>query len=129
MTYSFDHSKPIYEQIMEQFLQQMCSGVLKPGEKLPSVRETAVQLGVNPNTVQRTYMELERRGIVQKTRGQGTFVSEDPKVIGQLRLEMAEQQVQLFISSMEKIGFSSENILEIVSLNLEVVQEKEEKND
>ncbi|MCY8268869.1 GntR family transcriptional regulator, partial [Bacillus haynesii] len=65
MEKEFSASKPIYRQIAEQLFKKMIRGEIKPGEKLPSVRELAVQTQVNPNTIQRTYNEMERMGVVE----------------------------------------------------------------
>ena len=81
MANEFSASKPIYRQIAEQLFKKMIRGEIKPGEKLPSVRELAVQTQVNPNTIQRTYNEMERMGVVETRRGQGTFVVEHTEVI------------------------------------------------
>ena len=67
-------AKPIYTQIVENFRTQIASGVLRPGEKLPSVRELAQQMSINPNTIQRAYRELEVRGVIQTVPGKGCFV-------------------------------------------------------
>lgn len=114
MNLSFDNSKPIYLQLMDYFFQQICNGSIKPGHKLPSVRETAALAGVNPNTVQRTYAEMERRGIVEARRGQGSFVTEDERLIKELRSEVSEQYVTTFIAYMQNNGFTEEEILEQV---------------
>lgn len=68
-------STPIYQQIIDQFHRAIVSDLLKHDEKLPSVRDVAQRLRVNPNTVARAYYEMERDGIVYTRRGQGTFVS------------------------------------------------------
>ena len=69
-------ARPIYCQIMDGLRQQIRSGILSPGEKLPSVRELAAQLSINPNTIQRSYRELERDGWIISILGKGTFVCE-----------------------------------------------------
>ena len=71
-----DHrdSRPIYEQIADNFRRQIQSGILRPGDKLPSVRELSAQLTINPNTIQRSYRELEKDGWVQSEPGKGSFV-------------------------------------------------------
>ena len=68
---------PVYEQIMSQVKYAIATGVQRPGEALPSVRQLAVDILVNPNTVARSYRELEREGIVERRRGIGLFVTED----------------------------------------------------
>ena len=67
---------PIYVQLKEQVKKAVASGLLEPGEQLPSVRELAMKLTVNPNTVAKVYQELEREGIIRVARGLGTFVAE-----------------------------------------------------
>ncbi|OIJ12776.1 GntR family transcriptional regulator [Anaerobacillus arseniciselenatis] len=119
MSVTFDNSKPIYLQLMDHFFQQICSGSLKLGEKLPSVRETAVSVGVNPNTVQRTYQEMERKGVVVAKRGQGSFVTEDESMIKQLRSEISEEYVNKFVVYMQNNGFSEAEILERVKIALQ----------
>lgn len=108
MKFSNDH--PIYLQIKNDFYQRICNGNLRPGDKLPSVRDTAIEVGVNPNTIQRTYTDMERDGIIEKRRGQGSFVTEDKELIKQLRSQMSEVQVVAFYNSMKQMGFTNEEI-------------------
>ncbi len=74
--------RPIYEQIMESLRQQIRAGVLLPGEQLPSVRELSAALSINPNTIQRSYRELERTGWTVSQLGKGSFVAPHPPVDG-----------------------------------------------
>ncbi len=76
-----DHrdGRPIYQQILEGFRSQIRSGVLLEGDKMPSVRELAVQLSINPNTIQRAYRELEAQGWIVSVGGKGSFVSSIPR--------------------------------------------------
>ncbi|MGE8206131.1 GntR family transcriptional regulator [Heyndrickxia sp. NPDC080065] len=111
MTEEFLASKPIYMQIAERVYQQIVRGELKAGDKLPSVREMAIQSGVNPNTIQRTYGEMERVGIVETKRGQGTFVTENQEILTQLKVRMQIEIIQLFVKSMKDLGFSNTEIL------------------
>ena len=67
-------ARPIYTQIVENFRSQIAAGILQPGDKLPSVRELAAQLTINPNTIQRAYRELELQGVIQTLPGKGCFV-------------------------------------------------------
>ena len=67
-------ARPIYTQIVENFRMQIASGILQPGDKLPSVRELAGMLSINPNTIQRAYREMEAMGLVQTIPGKGCFV-------------------------------------------------------
>jgi GntR family transcriptional regulator len=67
-------ARPIYTQILENFRSQIAAGILQPGDKLPSVRELAAQLTINPNTIQRAYREMEQQGMIQTLPGKGCFV-------------------------------------------------------
>lgn len=102
----FQASNPIYLQIVERICYQIVRKELRPGDKLLSVREMAVQSGVNPNTIQRTYGELERMGIVETRRGQGTFVREDEERILELKQSLQTKVIEAFISNMKELGIS-----------------------
>ncbi len=82
---------PIYEQIVEHIRGSVAAGVHRPGEALPSIRALAVELLVNPNTVQRAYQELERQGLVKTRKGRGVFVTEDGDASAQSRSAAAVQ--------------------------------------
>lgn len=77
----FDNNLPIYMQIMSYLKKQIIVGKLKPSDKIPSVRELASELQINPNTVQRTFSELEREGIVETRRGLGRYVTSEESII------------------------------------------------
>ena len=73
-------SRPIYAQIVDGFREQITGGVLRPGEKLPSVRDLAAQLAINPNTIQRAYRRLEAEGWIATVPGKGCFVCGDGEI-------------------------------------------------
>jgi len=75
-------STPIYQQVVEQIKTAILRGTLDPGDRLPSVREMATTLTINPNTIQKAYQELERQGIIETVRGRGTFVAEEYRASG-----------------------------------------------
>ena len=81
-------TRPIYAQIVDGFRQQITAGVLMAGEKLPSVRELAVQLSINPNTIQRSYRQLEAEGWIATVPGKGCFVSGLPEHSAEERQEL-----------------------------------------
>lgn len=110
MTELFHSSKPIYEQIAELIKKRIIRGELAAGDKLPSVREMALEVNVNPNTVQRTYRELEMMKIVETKRGQGTFVSKDEKTLATIRDEMKKEIFENFIKQMLEMGYEKEDI-------------------
>lgn len=72
---------PIYEQIVNQLEYFVLNGILKEGEQIPSVRNLSVDLSINPNTIQKAYFELDKRGIIQSVPGRGCFVTESAKNI------------------------------------------------
>ncbi|GMG96700.1 GntR family transcriptional regulator [Tepidimicrobium xylanilyticum] len=111
----FNENLPIYIQIMNLIKSRMVSGELSGGDKLPSVREFSKELRVNPNTIQRAYQELEREELVFTQRGMGTFVTEDIQTINKLKRDMATNIVQDFLITMKELGFSTNEIIEIVS--------------
>ena len=69
-------NRPIYEQVRDGLRKLMVTGMLRPGDKLPSVRALAVELAINPNTIQRAYAQLETEGYILSVSGKGTFVAE-----------------------------------------------------
>lgn len=118
----FDDNIPIYLQIIDLIKKDIVVGKLKGGDKLPSVREMAASLKVNPNTLQRAYQELERLGIVYTQRGMGTFVEEDINMVNKLKKEMAEEVIQSFMIKMRSLGFSDNEIVD-------VIEQKTKKDD
>lgn len=120
----FDDKLPIYIQIMNYLKKRIVAGEIKGADKLPSVRDLSSKLKVNPNTVQRSYQELEREGLVFTQRGMGTFVIDDESIIEDLRKDMAEEIVEKFLANMRELGFDRKEIVEVV-LN-EVEKEEDE---
>ncbi|MDW0116636.1 GntR family transcriptional regulator [Sporosarcina thermotolerans] len=111
MSIDFLPDKPIYQQLIDRILGDIMRGTLATGEKLPSVREYAVEVGVNANTMQRVYKELEQMEITETRRGQGSFVTENQEKITALRNEMKEQLVTAFLQSVAAFGFTTEEIV------------------
>lgn len=111
----FDSAQPIYAQIIEGIKKAVARGSLHPGDKLPSQRDLAVSLGVNPNTVQRAYRELEQIGLTETLRGQGTFLKQDHDMMGQIRSEMINATVEIFIAEMKSLGCHRDDIISMVN--------------
>ena len=100
---------PFYEQIIERFQDLMYQEVLKENEKLPSVRSLAMELSINPNTIQRAYTELERQGFIYSVKGKGSFVADS----GRLRRERLREWEREFDRLAEEgfqIGLSAEDL-------------------
>lgn len=111
----FNDNLPIYIQIMNYIKKRIVSGDISGGDKLPSVRDLSSEMKVNPNTVQRSYQELEREGLVYTQRGMGTFAIEDNQIILQLKKLMAVEVVDNFIKEMKGFGFNYDEIIEFIS--------------
>lgn len=88
---NYGHSKPIYEQVKDGLRQLMLSGVLTENAKLPSVRELAVKLTINPNTIQRAYRELESEGYIVSIPGKGSFVASGDSALDARKAELREK--------------------------------------
>lgn len=111
MSWKFDEKSPIYVQIAQHIKMQIISQEIKSGDQLPTVRELAEEAGVNPNTMQRAFSELEREGMVYSQRTSGRFVTDDTDLIMQKRREVAEAELQSFVNNMQKIGFEIDDIV------------------
>lgn len=118
MTIEFDNNLPIYIQIMNYIKGEIVTGKLKPGDKIPSVRELASELQINPNTVQRTFQELEREEIVETRRGMGRYVTSNENSILTIKKDMAKDVLDRFIRGMQELGFQGEDILTAVAENI-----------
>ncbi len=114
MAWSLDADRPIYTQIVERIEMQIVSGSYKPGDKVPSVRDLAADAGVNPNTMQRALAELERKGLVTTQRTSGRVVTEDMKMIKEVRNTLAKEQIQDFMLKMKELGFEREEIVALL---------------
>ncbi len=110
----FNASQPIYKQIIDDFKKKLIRGELKEGDKIPSQREYAEEVRVNPNTVQRAYREMESMNMVETLRGQGTFISISADRLEEIKMEMAVNLVDYFISEMESLGYSQKDMLRIL---------------
>ena len=115
---------PIYAQLIFQIKLAIVSGEYLPGERLASVRELAMDAGVNPNTMQRALQELEREGMVYTQRTSGRFVTEDTKVIESAKKLLAEREIRSFLEQMTRLGYPKEEIVSLLKASIE-----EEKNN
>ena len=114
MAWNLNSDRPIFIQIVERIEMDIISGKYKPGDKLPSVRDLAAEAAVNPNTMQKAFTELERTGLVFSQRTTGRFITEDETMIKQLKTETATEHIREFLKSMEHLGFTRPEILELV---------------
>lgn len=111
---NFDPAIPIYTQIVDRFKQLILSGEYGPGEKVPPVRELALELGVNPNTLQRALSELEREGLLYTERTTGRFVTNDAALIAALREELIASMVEVFLEGLGALGCSLADVERLI---------------
>jgi GntR family transcriptional regulator len=105
-----DH-RPIYEQIKEKTKEYIVSGAMSEHEKLPSVREVASQLAINPNTIQRAYKELEAEGYIYSQKAKGYFVAPMKNSMRSLKTEEAFEQLEVMLNELRYLGAKKEDII------------------
>ena len=114
MPWDLSNDRPIYLQLMERIQQDIVSGVYSPGDRLPSVRELALEAAVNPNTMPKALSELERSGLVYSQRTSGRFITEDETMLKQLKSQLAEEHIRDFFEKMRQLGFQTEETLALI---------------
>jgi GntR family transcriptional regulator len=106
---------PIYRQIVNQIRYAVASGLLEPGDELPTIRALALTLKVTPNTIVKAYEELEAAGILQKRHGSGTFVSgERTRLADRERRRIIEQRIDALLAEAHHLGFSLEELFKLI---------------
>ena len=114
MNWTLDKSRPICPQICELVCVAIANGEFSAGEKLFSVREIALLAGVNPNTVQKSFEELERRGVIHSVRCSGWYVNENTSAaveeLGSLRIKRTEE----YLAEMAQLGCSPDEVIEYI---------------
>ena len=113
LSLNYRDSRPIYEQIKDGLRRMVVSGALAPDEKLPSVRALATQLSINPNTIQRSYNELEAEGLIYSVPGKGSFVSPDRSADLQRQLELTEKFREI-AAELRYLGVGQEELLALI---------------
>ena len=108
----FNSNKSIYLQICDAICEQILSGVLKPDERIPSVREYGAEIGVNPNTIMRSYEKLTADGIIYNKRGIGYFISPDAceTVLATQRKEFLEEELPQILRRMKLLGITIDEL-------------------
>lgn len=102
--------QPIYEQLVEQLRRQLCLGVVKAGQAMPSVRQLATELGINPNTIQKAYRRMEAEGMIVTVPGKGSFISDNlADMLGRQREEQLQRVRQQLIACRD-MGLDRETI-------------------
>ena len=114
MPWNFDSDKPIFIQLVERLESDIVSGKYAPGDKLPTVRELAVEAAVNPNTMQKALAEIERNGYIISLRTSGKFVTDNQELILSLNRDRSEEIVRNFLSEIKRLGLTVEDAVELV---------------
>lgn len=120
MEWNLDDSRPIWPQLKEQLLREIIAGRYPMGGPFPTVRDLAEDAGVNRNTMQRAMADLEAEGFLITNRTAGRVVTTDEELIGEMKQKLAEQNIKKFIEEMAAIGYSAEDVIEMI-----VKEEKE----
>lgn len=105
--------RPIYEQVVERFQELILKGVLEVDTQLPSVRNLAMDLSINPNTIQRSYAELERRGFIYSVKGRGNFIAANDKLI-QCKKDEIYQSILSLTKEAKDIEITIEQFITVV---------------
>ena len=114
----YKDTRPIYEQVVERFKTLILKGVMQPDEQMPSVRNLAMALSINPNTIQKAYAALERQDFIYTVKGRGSFVSGDGKLVETRKRECLEEILRLVREVLELGMTKMELTLEIEKLQV-----------
>ncbi len=114
MQWNIRDDAPVYAQLVEHIKLAIVCGEFKPGDRLPSVRELSAAAGVNPNTMQRAFAELERDGLVLTQRTSGRSVTEDVGRVEQTKRQLAAAAIQTFWVNMRKLGYAQREALQLL---------------
>ena len=109
---NYRDGRPIYEQVVDEIEHMVVHGVLEPDSQLPSVRQMAAELSINPNTIQRAYSELESRGVIYSVKGKGNFVSPNAAALGERRLRDLQVQITELVRTARELGVSDAQLME-----------------
>ena len=120
----YESTRPIYLQIVEKIKAGIILGEPALGGRLMSIRDMALKMGVNPNTMTRVYAELENEKIVETRRGMGTFVADDPELINRLKGQVIDERLATVVGSLAEAGFSDEQMMSSVRTAVERIRRR-----
>lgn len=121
----FNNRDPVYVQVVLQFKEEIATGVLEPGQEIPSRRELANSLKINPNTVQRAYKEMEEEGLIYTERNIPSRITKDEQTLKAVREELILQAVNTFVNTVHSIQVPEEEVLDLVKRKY--IQKNEEQ--
>jgi len=115
MKVNFNKRDPVYTQVVRYFKERMATGMLEPGEEIPSRRELANQMKINPNTAQRAYKEMEEQGLIYTESNQPSKITTNKKILSSVREELITEAVDVFVSSIRPINVPLDEIIELLT--------------
>lgn len=110
----FNNRDPLYVQVIRHFKEQIAKGYFEPGQEIPSRRELANQLKINPNTAQRAYKEMEEQGLIFTEGNMPSCITKDEAVLKSVREELIIEAIDLFVGSIKSIDVPLSEVLELV---------------
>ena len=114
MNFIANDREPVYQQIIRYMRQLIVKGHLKPGDPVPSRREMAINIKVNPNTVQKAYKEMEDMGIINTVRTYQSTITTDEKILSKIKYDLIHESLEVFIENMRAIDVEKDEIIEII---------------
>ncbi|MDF0728421.1 GntR family transcriptional regulator [Cytobacillus sp. S13-E01] len=125
MNVNFNNRDPVYLQIVRYFKEKIAIGEIEPGVEIPSRRELAGRMKVNPNTAQRAYKEMEEQGLIYTEKNYPSKITTDHKVLGKVREELLIEAVDQFVTSVRSINAPVEELLDLVRDKYTSIDDKE----
>jgi len=119
MNVKFNNRDPVYIQVIQYFKEQIAKGIFEPGQEIPSRRELANRLKINPNTAQRAYKEMEEQGLIYTEGNLPSRITKDEQVLKMVREELILEAVSTFIHSVRSINVPLEEVLNLVEKEYE----------
>lgn len=114
MKINFNKRDPVYVQVVQHFKERIASGYFEPGQEIPSRRELAGQLKINPNTAQRAYKEMEEAGLIFTEGNNPSRITKDEKVLRVVRTELIEEAVNSFVKAVEPINIPIDELIVMI---------------
>ena len=127
MNLNFDPTRPIYIQIMKEIKKRAVRGQYQAGTQLPSIREMAKEMAVNPNTIARVYMELEREGFIVTRRGHGSFITDESGKVEGERRKLADEATERFLNEIMDIELNGGHRGKLIDIISDKLSEKQRK--
>lgn len=114
MNVNFNKRDPLYEQVVRHFKEEIAAGKLAPGQEVPSRRELASQLKINPNTAQRAYKEMEEQGLIHTESNSPSKITEDQSILGAVQDELLGEAVSSFVSAIRPIQVPLDKVMGLI---------------